>query len=138
MARPGNSRRGSTLLETTAALTLASTAAMATLSGLAPLACSVKVEAARRTLAGAMLTARRAAYAGASEVVVEAAAGASEVVVRPPGRTLPLGNGVTLTSVPADGDVAFHASGLADNATVRVSCGQATASVVVNQRGVVR
>ena len=39
---------------------------------------------------------------------------------------------------PADGDVQFRGTGLADNATLSIACGTATASVVVNQRGVIR
>lgn len=49
-----------------------------------------------------------------------------------------LGDGVTLTKAPSDGDVAFHATGLADNATVEIGCDASTAAVVVNQRGVIR
>ena len=50
----------------------------------------------------------------------------------------PLGDHTSITAGPSDGSVAFRGTGLADNGTVSIACGSATASVVVNQRGVVR
>ncbi len=129
---------GGTLLEACAALTLSSLAAAAAVSGARPLACAVRVEAARTALTGALLEARQEAYAREQNVLVEARAGESAVTIQPGSRTRPLGDGVRLASVPSDGNVQFRASGTADNATIVVACGESTASVVVNQRGVIR
>jgi len=131
-------RRGATLLETCVALALSSLAALAVLGGLRPLSCALRVEAARTTLIDALLEARRAAYEGEDTVAVAARAGDRSVVVVPPGSRRPLGDDVTLTTGPADGDIQFRSTGLADNATLAIACGAATASVVVNQRGVIR
>lgn len=130
--------RGATLLETCAALALSSLAALAVLGGLRPLSCALRVEAARTALVDALLEARRAAYENEANVAVAAKAGDRSVVVVPPGNERLLGDDVTLSAGPADGDVQFRATGLADNATLSVACGASTASVVVNQRGVVR
>lgn len=111
---------------------------MAVLAGLRPLSCAFRVEAARSTLIDAMLEARRYAYEAETNVSVETRAGGTAVVVRPPGTERRLGDGVTLSSVPADGDVQFRATGLADNATISITCSDSTASVIVNQRGVIR
>jgi hypothetical protein len=132
------SQAGGTLLDACAALALSSLAAATAVSGARPLACAVRVGAARTMLAGALLEARREAYAGEQNVVVEARAGESAVTVQPGARTRSLGEGVRLRSVPSDGNVQFRATGLADNATLVVECGESTASVVVNQRGVIR
>jgi hypothetical protein len=132
------SQAGGTLLDACAALALSSLAAATAVSGARPLACAVRVGAARTALAGALLEARREAYAGEQNVVVEAHTGESAVTIQPGARARSLGGGVHLRSVPADGNVQFRASGLADNATLVVACGESTASVVVNQRGVIR
>lgn len=126
------------MLDTCAALALTATATLALLSGVRPLGCAIQVEAARATLRSALLEARRSAYLRADNTTVETTAGSNQVRVLPAGSTRSLGQGVVLTSVPADGNVQFRATGLADNATLRLACGGATASVVVNQRGVVR
>jgi len=132
------SQQGATLLDTCAALALASAAALAVISGARPLSCAIRVGAARTALVGALLEARRAAYASETSVIVETRAGSDEVVVNPPGSARRLGDGVLLTSVPSDGNVQFRATGLADNATVSIACDGSEASVVVNQRGVIR
>jgi hypothetical protein len=129
---------GGTLLDACAALALSSLAAATAMSGARPLACAVRVGAARTALVGALLEARREAYAGERLVLVEAKAGESVVTIQPGNRARPLGEGIGLTSVPADGNVQFRATGLADNATIGIACASSTASVVVNQRGVVR
>jgi hypothetical protein len=126
------------LLEVCAATALSGAAALSMLGGLRPLSCAFRMEAARTILIDALLEARRVAYESAATAAVETSAGASLVVVRPSGGVRPLGDGVTLASVPSDGDVKFHAAGTAENATVAIACGNSTASVVVNQRGVVR
>jgi predicted membrane metal-binding protein len=133
-----SSQAGGTLLDACAALALSSLAAATAISGARPLACAVRVGAARTALAGALLEARQEAYAAERNVLVEARVGESVVTLQPGGRIRALGDGARLTSVPADGNVQFRATGLADNATIAVACGAATASVVVNQRGVIR
>ena len=136
---PGSGRqRGVTLLETCAALALSSVAAIGILAGLKPLSCALRVEAGRTSLVSALLEARRAAYAHEASIVVETAAGRGDVVIRPPGSVRGLGDGVTISSAPSDGNVQFHASGLADNATLAIACSNSVARVVVNQRGVIR
>lgn len=130
--------QGATLLETCAALALASALSLALMAGLKPLACAVHVHAARETLTDALLEARRRAYATETTAVLKAKAGDGFVTTSWSGTPRPLGEGVTLASGPADGDVQFRASGLADNATLSLACSTSTASVVVNQRGVIR
>lgn len=127
-----------TLLETCAVLALASIGAVGALAGARPLACMLRVSAARSVLVSALLGARRDAYASEASVAVEARSGDAFVTLAPPGVQRALGAGVVLTAVPADGDVLFRASGLADNATLAIACDASTSSVVVNQRGVVR
>jgi hypothetical protein len=135
-ARDGDA--GFALLDTCMALALTSLAALLLLSGLRPLACAASVEAARSTVVNALLEARRSAYAAERTVALEARRDGTEVVLQPGGKRRALGTGVRLSAAPADGDVEFRASGLSDNATLTVACGEAMASVVVNQRGVVR
>lgn len=127
-----------TLLETCAVLALASIGAVGALAGAKPLACALRVSAARNVLISALFEARRQAYATETSVAVETSAGDGFVTLAPPGVQRALGAGVVLTAVPADGDVLFRASGLADNATLTLACDESRASVVVNQRGVVR
>lgn len=129
---------GTSLLETCAALALTSAAALGFVSGLQPLVCAARVETARSILLGALLEARRTAYASQTNSSVEAHAGDGYVVLRPSGLVRSFGEGVELATVPADGAVEFRASGLADNATLALECRGATATVIVNQRGVVR
>lgn len=119
-------------------LALAAIAASTLLASLAPLGCALRVDAARSALVAALVEARRLAYALETDVDVEVAAGDADVVVRPPGTKRSLGERVRVVAAPADGAVGFRATGLADNATVRVACGASSASVVVNQRGVIR
>lgn len=130
--------RGATLIETCAALALATLAANVLVAGFRPLTCSLKVEAARGILQGALYEARRQAFLRETSVAVATPEGGSEVLVGADESRRDLGDGVRLVSVPSDGNVLFHASGLADNATVRLACDSAAASVVVNQRGVIR
>jgi hypothetical protein len=132
------SQAGGTLLDACAALALSSLAAATAVSGARPLACAVKVGSARTALAGALLEARLEAYAQEQNVLVEARAGDSAVTIQPGTRVRQLGDGVVLRSVPSDGNVQFRATGVADNGTLTVACGESMASVVVNQRGVIR
>ncbi|HEY2776040.1 MAG TPA: hypothetical protein VGK20_18510 [Candidatus Binatia bacterium] len=131
-------RSGISLLDACAALALSSIAAVVMVRGAKPMACAIRVETARSTLIDSLLEARRSAYEMEAKAWVEARAGSSSVAVRPSGKNYSLGDGVALQSVPADGTVSFQASGLADNATLVLACTDATASVVVNQRGVIR
>jgi hypothetical protein len=127
-----------TLLETCAALALSSVAAAGILAGLKPLSCALRVQAGHTSLVSALLEARRAAYAKETSVVVETVAGHGDVVIRPPGAVRSLGDGVTISSAPSDRNVQFRATGLADNATLAIACSSSVATVVVNQRGVIR
>lgn len=131
-------QHGVGMLDLCAALALSAAATGAVLSGLRPLACALRVEAARTAVIDTLLQARREAYAGETSVTVEARRGSGSVVLRPSGLERSLGPGVTLIAGPADGTVRFRSSGLADNATLTVACSGSTASVVVNQRGVIR
>lgn len=137
-ARDIRSGHGATLLEASAALALASALSVALLAGLHPLSCAVRVQAARSTLTSALLEARREAYTSEGNVAVHAAAGDTALLLSWNGARRAFGEGVAVTSGPADGSVQFRASGLADNATVTLGCSASTASVVVNQRGVIR
>lgn len=130
--------RGVSLLESCAALGLASALSLALLAGLRPLSCAFGVEAARETVVDALLEARRRAYATEAAASLKARPG--DGFVRMSWSAVPreLGDGVTLASAPADGDVQFRGSGLADNATLTLTCSRSSATVVVNQRGVVR
>jgi len=137
--RPGEwNDRGTTVLEACAALALCAAAAVSIVEGIWPLACAVRVEAARHTLVDALLEARRTASETEASAAVELEVGASSVALRPSGASRVLGDGVAITGAPSDGDVTFRGTGLADNATVAFACGAASASVVVNQRGVIR
>jgi len=140
MERPGHPtrQRGATLLETCAVLAVSGTLSAAFLGGLKPLACAVRVQAARETLVDALLEARRRAYAQEATVSVRARAGDTFVTLGWNHGERTLGDGVALASAPSDGDVQFRASGLADNATLSLACSASTASVIVNQRGVIR
>lgn len=130
--------RGAGLVEACVALALVAVAASAMFSSVAPLGCALRVDAARSALVAALVEARRRAYALETDVDVEVAEGAGEVVVRPPGSARSLGERVRVVAGPGDGAIGFRATGLADNATVRVACGNSAAAVVVNQRGAIR
>ncbi len=127
-----------TLFETCTVLALASVGAAGVIAGARPLACALRVSAARGVLVSALLEARREAYALETPVAVQARLGDGFVTLTPPGTPRALGSGIVLTAAPADGNVLFRASGLADNATLGLACDASTATIVVNQRGVVR
>lgn len=141
------------MLDLCAAMAVSALAASAVAFGGKPLLCAVRVEAARVAVITALLEARRTAYQFETNVAVETAPGASQLVLQPSGTVRPLGDGVLIASAPSDGNVLFRATGLADNATIALACaspsaaaespadssgGIAQASVVVNQRGVIR
>jgi Tfp pilus assembly protein FimT len=130
--------RGASLLEAVVAMNIAATAMLAAATGLGPLLEATRLEAARSVVVEALREARRTAYATGEPAAVAVAVGSGAVVVLPGARTRELGRGVTIASAPSDGRVDFFATGLADNATVVLTSGNATASVVVNQRGVIR
>lgn len=129
---------GATLLELAAAMSLGGLAAVAVLAGLRPLTDAARANAARAVLVEAMIEARRLAYRSEEPAAVSVPIGAVAVRILPSGRRFELGRGVTVVAAPSDEAVEFRASGLADNATVTVAAGRSTASVVVNQRGIVR
>ncbi len=124
-------------------MAIVAVASVSAIGGMRSLARDAGLESARRILVDALLEARRIAYVsadGASLVVEPGSSSVSIVTAAGTSRSVKLPAGAVVTSAPADGDVSFRASGLADNATIRLAIG-ATASevaVVVNQRGVVR
>ena len=132
------SENGAALFDLCAGLALSAAATATVLSGVGPLTCAVRVEAARTTVVDTLLEARRRAYESETSVSVDAHRGGEAVFIKPSGAKRSLGTGVLLMAAPSDGTVQFRASGLADNATLTLGCGSSSASVVVNQRGVIR
>ena len=130
--------RGASILEACASLALAGAVAATAVSGLRGLDCGLRVEAARSSLVSFLAEARRTAYAGEVEAGLAVDQGRGGFLLEPSGRRRDLPGGVRVVAAPADGRVSFHASGLADNATIGLGCGASVASVVVNQRGVIR
>jgi len=129
---------GFSLLELVITLAMAGLIVGAGVAGAAALADSLSVEAARRVVIDALLEARRRAYLQESLISVRTPVAASFVEIAPPPRHIDLPAGVAITKAPADAAVDFRASGLADNATVQLGRGSASATIVVNQRGMVR
>lgn len=124
-------------------MALAALTAGLAVAGLTALGRAGRLEGARILVALALLGAERAAYASGETVEAVVAEGSSEIVVRGPGSKLDrvaLPGGVIVAGAPARSRIRFRASGLADNATVRLAEPGygAEATVVVNQRGLVR
>lgn len=139
----GASRGGFTLLELCAVMALAALTATMAVAGLGALEHAGRLEGARLLVGLTLMRAERAAYASGETVEAVVAEGASEVVVRGPEGDVyrvALPAGVLVTAAPARSRIRFHASGLADNATVKLAepgrRGEAT--IVVNQRGLMR
>ncbi len=139
--QPGNPS-GASLLETLAALSIAAVAMTFGLQTARAVASTLRLEAARLITLRAMLGARRLAYASAGPVVATPSARAIDVDAGPAGtRRFALPATTSIIEQPRSGRVRFHASGLADNATLVLgcaSCGETTTRVVVNQRAMVR
>jgi hypothetical protein len=101
------------------------------------------LESARLTTVLALLEARRRAYLLETTAELVAEPGASELAVTaaglPPAR-LALPAEISVSEIPRGGRIRFFASGLAENATIRLGTarGSDAVTVVVNQRGEVR
>jgi len=135
--------RGLTLLEVLFALAVVSIAAGVAGSALRGLSRTTALETARLRTLTALLQARRRAYGREATCEVAAATGAVALTVRnPDGSTATVGlpPDTHVTHSVASGRVRFFASGLAENATIIVGTRDDTeqASVIVNQRGLVR
>lgn len=139
--RPSRAR-GFTLLELIATVAVVAVVSAAAAAGVRALTGAVTLESARVRLALAMMGAARSAYARQEPVEVIVEPGADHVTVRTVGRepaTIALPAGARIESAPVARRVRFHASGLADNATIVIAAGSTrTATVVVNQRATVR
>ncbi len=135
---------GFSLLETLAALAISAMVAAAALSGLNSLAANSHLNAARSTVVQALIDARLQAASRAETVELAigsrslgpARAGGGAVL----SAEVRLPAGTYVARAPARGRVRFFATGLADNATVVVAASGSAgeASVVVNQRGMIR
>ena len=130
--------RGGALMDLVAGMAISALAALPMLRGLRSLDCALRVAAGRQVLASSLLEARRMAYRSEATTWLRVRVGEGSVALWPTGGVRALGSGVTVVAAPADGDVQFRGSGLADNATVALACEASRAEVVVNQRGVVR
>ncbi len=129
---------GFSVLELIVVLALIGMTATAGIQGAGALADSLRVEAARSLVIDALLDGRRLAYLQETTVTVRAVVASSTLDIVPSGRHVELPDGVTIIDSPADAGVDFRATGLADNATVVLGKGKAAATIVVNQRGMVR
>jgi prepilin-type N-terminal cleavage/methylation domain-containing protein len=136
------SRRGFTVIEALVAIALLAILAQAGATMMTSLAAAVRVGAATRTLAQTMRETRARAMAegDALEIVFDATAGRWTLrdatgAIR---RVEPLPAPVGFQSVPARARIRFTSTGAAENGTVVLAAGTASASIVVNQRGRVR
>jgi hypothetical protein len=143
-AAASRARRGTSLLELTAALGVTTLAAGLCGGALAGLGRATAVESARVRALGVLLAARRSAYAMEGTVEVTAHPGDGALTIRMPDattRTETLPAGTVITRAPANGRVRFYASCLGDNATFAVGSTDGSAgeqTIVVNQRGLIR
>jgi hypothetical protein len=131
------------MLEILATLALTAVCAQTGAGAMTVLSRSIGVEAARLRVMGALVEARRAAYASQQTVEVAAAAGERDVVVTRAGETLAsyaLPRDASIRRSNAAGRVRFFASGFAENATIVVGADDVAdePSIVVNQRGAIR
>jgi len=141
-ARKCGGSRGFSLLELAFALALSASAAAGVAAASRKTMAALQLAAAKRTAVLALLNARRSAYLGHQTAELELRTGARELIPRIPGSasvgpTFRFAPGIALRDVPARGHVRFYPSGLADNATITLGTGDATTSIVVNQRGIV-
>jgi len=139
---------GTSVLELVATMTFTMLVAGAGAASMEAFSRSIGVEAARLRVLGALVEARRTAYA--SEGTVEAAipTGAHQVTLSRAGQVLSvhtLPRGTSVVHANATGRVRFFASGFAENATFTVGADTDAAdaahderSIVVNQRGTIR
>lgn len=134
--------RGASLAELLAVLALVGIATTTTLSGIGAWQAQARLQSAQRQVTQALIRARLSAYTRAADARVVVTAPTALELQRDgrPTQTISLPPDVVVASAPADNDVRFRASGLADNATL-VLRNTATANevkIIVNQRGVVR
>lgn len=134
---------GSSLLELVFTLAVTSAAAGIAGSTISGLAGASYIQTARLRTLTTLLEARRRAYGNEATVQVDVASGAGSLTVHDPDGTseeVALPPGVVVTGAPTTGRVRFFASSLADNATIVLgdTAGTGTASIVVNQRGLLR
>lgn len=131
---------GLSLLEVLVALAISSLAAAALAAAAGRTLDALRLGAARRTTVLALLDARRRAYLTHRASEVSARIGSDTFRVRSPAgdQAYRLPPGVLVSGLPARGYVRFHASGLADNATIVLAGGAAEVRVVINQRGRIR
>jgi prepilin-type N-terminal cleavage/methylation domain-containing protein len=140
---PVGRSRGFTLVELLATVAIASLAAGLAIDAGGAWKHLADLEGARLTTVLALLEARRRAYLTESTAELVAEPRASELSVTaaglPPVRlTLPAA--ISVREIPRGGRIRFFASGLAENATIRLGTetGGDAVVVVVNQRGEVR
>ena len=135
-------RRGSTLIETLACVAIAAALARTGSLAAAALATSLRVATSARTLAQTMRATRARAMAEGRPLELRFDATASRWSVRTDDGTIrhdePLPPSVRFTSLPARALIRFGTTGTADNGTVVLGAGAASARIVVNQRGRVR
>jgi prepilin-type N-terminal cleavage/methylation domain-containing protein len=135
-------RRGFSLVETLAAIAVASVLAGIGIVQVAELVRGARLAGAARALGATLRLARGQALAGVGPVVArfDAARGTYQIVdgsgERLAEHVLP--SGVVFAGLPARARVTFGALGTADNATVALAAGPRSRRVVVNQRGRVR
>jgi prepilin-type N-terminal cleavage/methylation domain-containing protein len=141
-ARLGRSR-GFTLLELLATVAIASLAAGLAVDAGSAWKHLAGLEGARLTTVLALLEARRRAYLTEATAELAAEPGTKELVVTAAGLTpvrLALPAEAVVREISRSGRIRFFASGLAENATIRLGSGTSddAVAVVVNQRGEVR
>jgi prepilin-type N-terminal cleavage/methylation domain-containing protein len=135
-------RRGFTLIEALACAMVAAILARASALATASLATTLRVSASTRTLAQTMRETRARAMAEGQPLDVTFDAATSRWSVRTTAgitrRVEALPEPLRFVSLPASERIRFTSTGTADNGTVVVGAGTATARIVVNQRGRVR
>jgi hypothetical protein len=125
------------------ALTVTAIAAGMAGSGIDRLARATAVESARLRTLAALLDARRRAYADEATVQVDIPLGGTTLTIRNPDAqavAIALPAGTLVEHSAASGKVRFYGTSLADNATITLadSSGSGRATIVVNQRGLIR
>jgi type II secretory pathway pseudopilin PulG len=135
--------RGLALLEVLFVLAVTSIAASAAGGALRGLSRTTELETARLRTLTTLLDARRRAYGEEATCEVAAATGASTLTLRASDgsvQNVALPPDTHVTHSVASGRVRFFATGLAENATIVVGTRDDAeqASVIVNQRGLVR
>jgi len=125
---------GFSLLELVISLALSAAAVAGIAAASRTMMAALQLAAAKHTATLALLSARRAAYLGHQNAELKLRKGARGLAA---GSSFDFAPGITLRDVPARGRLRFYASGLADNATITLGTDDATAGIVVNQRGII-